>query len=149
MRKEVIWIIFGALVLVGLAIAGSFLYFYTGSCDNKDCFYQSIADCRRVSFINDNGEITMEYKIKGASGKTCVVDVSLLQIKEGSSELEPLEGKSMECFVALGTAADPEKNLQNCHGDLKEGIQDIIINRLHTQIVQNLGKINNETKTLF
>ena len=38
----------------------------------------------------------------------------------------------------------PESDINNCHGLLKEGLQDLFISKLHRYIVQNLGEINVE-----
>jgi len=38
----------------------------------------------------------------------------------------------------------PESNIGKCTGLLKEGLQDLVIKKLHTYLVQNLGKLNLE-----
>ena len=60
-----------------------------------------------------------------------------------------LEGKDMDCFLKLGLVISPEKSLKDCHGLLKEDIQEMIIQRMHSQIVENLGKINEETTKIL
>ena len=87
----------------------------------------------------------MEYKILGKEGNSCNVYVQLLQLKKGAVELTILENKDMICSLPFGVLQEPEKNLKNCHGRLKEEIQNIIIQRMHSQIVENLGKISEET----
>ena len=50
----------------------------------------------------------------------------------------------MNCMLPLGVRMIPESDIGNCHGLLKEGLQDIIIKRLHTYLVENIGQINLE-----
>ena len=50
----------------------------------------------------------------------------------------------MDCSVPFGLVIKPESEMKNCHGELKEGLQEIIIENLHTYIVGNLDKINAE-----
>ena len=68
----------------------------------------------------------------------------MLQLKQGNADLSNLEGKSMECSVFLGSTNDPDDNLNNCHGRLREEIQEVIIQRLHSQVVENIGEISRE-----
>jgi hypothetical protein len=55
-----------------------------------------------------------------------------------------LEGQSMNCLVPLGSSAAPEADISNCHGILKEELQEMIINKLHAYVVDNLGEIGDE-----
>ena len=48
----------------------------------------------------------------------------------------------MTCYMPRGIVMQPESDLNECHGLLKESLQDIIIERLHTYIVQNIGQIS-------
>jgi hypothetical protein len=66
----------------------------------------------------------------------------MLQIKKGKQELASLEGEEMVCALPSGVLISPESNLKDCSGKLKENIQDIVISRMHTQIVENLDQIN-------
>ena len=50
----------------------------------------------------------------------------------------------MDCYVPLGSIVSPESNLAECHGLLKEGLQETIINKLHAYIVKNVGQIGEE-----
>ena len=55
----------------------------------------------------------------------------------------------MECEIPRGMIVLPEDRIDSCHGALKEGLQDMIIQRLHTYILQNLGKINYDAIKTF
>jgi len=133
------------LILIGLVISGYYLYSNVNKCSSKECFYNSLSDCRKTTYISDTPETTIEYSILGISKGKCDVNVKMLQIKKGSAELSILEDKEMVCSLQLDLIVDPEKDLKNCHGVLKEEIQNVIIQRMHSQIVENLGKITEET----
>jgi hypothetical protein len=55
----------------------------------------------------------------------------------------------MVCAIPFGIMMQPEENLKVCHGILKEEIQELIITRMHAQIVENLGKISEETTKIL
>ena len=59
-----------------------------------------------------------------------------------------LEGQSMTCMLPLGVVMAPESDIGICHGLLKEGLQDLVIRKLHTYLVQNLGRLNLEVAGL-
>ena len=61
--------------------------------------------------------------------------------KEGELGIDRLEGYEMSCFYDRGQGVYPEDDLSKCHGRLKEELQGIIINKLHTYVIENLGKI--------
>jgi hypothetical protein len=105
--------------------------------------------CSRVTYIKDSADTIMQYSILGKTGNACEVSAKLLQIKRGTVELVPLEGKSMVCQIPYGTIMMPEENIKECHGLLKEDIQELIIKRMHAQIAENLGKISEETTKIL
>jgi hypothetical protein len=146
MKKS--WLII-ILVIVLLAIVGVyFWFFYSPICKDSSCFSQKLVDCKRASFISETPELVFQYNILGKSLGKCDVRVKLLQVKVGTSELSSLENKEMTCSNDLGVLITPEKNLKNCHGLLKETIQDITIERMHTQLFNNLENIKDVEKVI-
>ena len=97
--------------------------------------------CSRVIYYKDSPNELTGYKILGSSNNLCQVNVKILQVKQGTLDMLKFENQEMVCSIPLGTLASPESNLQNCQGNLKESIQDAIINDLHSQIVDNLNGI--------
>ena len=85
-----------------------------------------------------------EYIIRGDSDSGCKVDVQLLQGELDNQETIKLEKQKMTCTLPKGVVMIPESDIGNCHGMLKEGLQELIIKKLHTYLVQNVGKINLE-----
>ena len=72
-------VILGALLFVFLALALSSTLYYRERCANFGCFYNSMRECDRVTYINDANEATWKYEIKGLENNECVIEVKLLQ----------------------------------------------------------------------
>ena len=141
MVKRKIVILVGLLVIF-LVLALEFTFFYKKKCENFSCFQDSMKQCKQVIYINDEVEATWRYEIIGLRGNECVINVELLQLKQGDISFEKLSGYGMECSYLKGIAVYPEKDLNKCHGRLKEELQTAIISRLHAYIVYNLGGID-------
>ena len=142
-------LIVSIIVIVLILIAGAyFLFFYTPKCNDEVCFSDKLINCKRASFISENTDTVLGYNILGASSGKCETNVKLLQIKAGNQELSGLENLDMNCFTDIGVLILPEKNLKNCHGLLKEAIQEITIERMHTQLFNNLEQIKEVEKVI-
>jgi hypothetical protein len=148
-RKGIILIIALVVCLIGLAITSYLILTNLKQCSTEECFTQALVNCNKVSFEKDDGANIMKYTILGQNGLNCDVNVQVVQVKKGAAELAILEGKDMICSAPLGLDADPAKSLKDCHGTLKEEIQNIIIQRMHSQIVENIGKISEETTKII
>jgi hypothetical protein len=135
-----------AVVLIVLAVQATF--FHAPRCQTFECYEEYMKQCGRAQYLNDGEEATWRYSILGVQDGACVVEVTLLQPKEGDLGIDKLSGYSMECGFPKGVVAYPEKDLENCHGRLKEEMQSILIKKLHTYIVDNIGEIN-ETMNLL
>lgn len=140
-------LIISIIILIALLAMVASIYFisiYIRSCDTGACFSENLITCKKASWIREDTEKTLLYKIKSRSDNHCLVSVELLQLKQGAIEIASLEGKKMECKVPLGVAVKPEENLKNCQGLLKEEIQEIVIQRMHSQLVENLEQIGEQ-----
>ncbi|MBS3077225.1 hypothetical protein J4233_03045 [Candidatus Pacearchaeota archaeon] len=135
-----------ALVLIALAVYTSFVRM--PKCQTFECYEENMRQCKQVQYLNDGEEATWRYKILGIQDGACVVEVTLLQPKAGELGIEKLSGYSMECGFPKGIVAYPEKDLGSCHGRLKEEMQEIIIKKLHTYIVKNIGEIDDTLQLL-
>jgi hypothetical protein len=133
-------ILLGIGVIVVL-ISVWYLFFSYEGCDEVGCFNDNLEKCDKATFINQ-GNMTFEYKILGASTDSCEVNVKFLTGRLSESDLRQLENREMNCFIPKGVVSAPESELDNCHGLLREGLQELVISRLHRYIVQNIGKIN-------
>jgi len=143
------------IILLIIIVLGVFIYFFffrTVKCQINDeaCFSNSIINCERASFVRDSEEFITSYNILGKSGSNCEVNIEIIQVKKGTNDLLILEGKSMDCNVPAGlNIQNPEKDIQNCQGLLKEEIQNIIIQKMHAQLIENMAQIREDiTKVL-
>ena len=131
------------IILVILAVLVWMNFFYLRKCDSQMCFDSALRNCKRAQFVKQ-GNMTFNYLILGQRGGECKVHVRVLETNLGEAENPKLVGKSMFCWVPVGVVAAPESQIDNCHGVLKEELQDMIIQNLHRQIVQNFGEINTD-----
>jgi hypothetical protein len=134
-------ILFAALII----FAVYFLVYYEKPCNSAQCFVDSMASCKRVYWIREDPQGTWMYTIKGnTKGTSCKIEVELLEVKKGLVDVEELTGKNMICVIKTGQTEFPEKDLSKCSGSLKEGIQDLIIQRMHKYLLENVGEIKKE-----
>jgi hypothetical protein len=124
------------------------LYPFTKECYDKECFSESLVNCEKAQWINDDQDATWFYSILGEKDRKCEIKVKLLQTKKGGLELRKIEGTSMVCELPLKTMLIPEQNLEKCHGLLKEGLQDLIIKKMHSYILENIGEITKNITAL-
>lgn len=135
-------IIFVGVLLV-LVFAIYFLFFSYTKCTSWECFNSHLESCDRADFIGGT-DMIFEYIIQGSSGLDCEVGVQLLQGELNNKDSIKLEMQEMTCMLPKGVVMIPESDIGNCHGLLKESLQDLVIKKLHTYLVQNLGKLNLE-----
>jgi len=115
-------------------------------CLNIECFKENMLICKPAHYINEDPQASWEYNIIEEKNNKCNIKVTLINAKEGELGLKNYNGKSMICSYGYGIFAYPEKNLGLCHGELKEGMQTILIDKLYNQIIKNLGEIREEFK---
>jgi hypothetical protein len=113
-------------------------------CLNFECFLEKMEKCKTSNYVNEEIEASWGYRIKGIRNQYCDVEVVLLSAKEGELDLRKHEGESMICSYELGVLTYPNKDLDSCHGILKEGLQKIAIDKLYKYVVNNLGEIQKE-----
>lgn len=134
-ERVVIFAVFIFAVLFAVALA------FTLSpvkCEGYLCFQQHMASCTRATYVNEDPEASWLYEIKAKTQEGCAIDVTLLNAKEGELGLRDLEGQSMTCTYELGMVGYPDKDMSLCTGKLKESLQNIIIEKLHKYIINNL-----------
>ncbi len=142
-KRTIIIVLIAAIILVSL-VASYFSFVYMKRCQDRSCFDGAFAKCSRVSFLSEEENAVWFYKVLGKEGGNCRVEVELLELKSGGVDVSFLQGKKMVCSPPIGNIAAPQTNLERCTGELKEGMQDYIIRKLHNYILENLGTINEE-----
>ncbi len=140
-------LILGVIVILAI-IAVFFTFFYSYKCDSLACFKEHQRRCNYISskttFLNDGDEATWFYHIRGQVKDECKITVQLIQLKKGDASFTQYEGLSMDCYVPIGSEIAPESDITQCHGVLKESLQEEMIKKLHKYIVSNLGEISAE-----
>jgi hypothetical protein len=135
------------IVIIAVLIAAVyFTFFFYYSCKDNDlaCFKAHQESCAKTKFTNGVEDAVWAYTIKGKSGTNCKINVGIVEIKKGAVDLTKLEGKNMDCLIPLKSTVSPEGDITKCHGELKEEIQNLIIQKLHNYVVSNIGKIDAE-----
>lgn len=117
------------------------MLFIFSTCNDKECFFNSLTKCKRVSWIREDSQAAWSYKILRENGDSCKVQVKLLKIKQGTVNIEDLQDKSMLCNVIKSETRFPEKIMSQCSGPLREELQEIIIQRMHSYLLENVGQI--------
>lgn len=135
------------LIIALVIFTGYFLFFYAKPCEDVQCFINSMKNCRSISWIREDAQASWLYIIKGsAKGDSCKINVKLLEIKQGTTDTEELKGKEMLCIFQKSETQFPEKDISKCSGVLKEELQDLIIQRMHNYLLENVGEIKQEFK---
>jgi len=140
------WLFVLVFIALILFIVVYFFFFRVVSCDSPECFGTQLSKCHKASFIRDTDKAIWQYQIIRESkenSENCEVKVKLLEIKQGSTDSEILEGKSMTCDYFKLNTNYPEEDISKCTGILKEQIQELIIKRTHDYILKNLEDIEN------
>lgn len=130
--------------IIILAGGGIYLIFAKEKCLSQSCLLNSLWKCKQVSYLNVQDNSTWYYKVQGMTGDGCKVYVEAKELKTDVETAGALIGKSMTCYIPSDVAGSflPEAKIEYCHGLLKEAIQDLIIQKMHLFIVQNIGQIN-------
>ncbi len=147
MRKKGNKLVFRIILLVVIFVLLGVLiwlnFFHAKKCETRECFDFALRDCERAQFVKQ-GDISMKYLILGRKGDECKVHMRVLSANIAEVDEYRLVDKSMFCWLPFGVVVEPESQIDDCHGLLKEELQDMIIENLHKQIVQNLGEINGD-----
>ncbi|PIU75700.1 hypothetical protein COS75_03035 [Candidatus Pacearchaeota archaeon CG06_land_8_20_14_3_00_35_12] len=139
------WKLITFICVVVLILSIFLFFFYTQPCKDDPCFKDGLASCKRVSYTTTVNSSTWSYDVKGYLGNDCLTIVKAVSLVGDEQTIAALQGKEMYCYLPktlLATGILPEQKIEYCHGLLKEGIQDIIIERMHLYIVQNLAQKN-------
>ncbi|MEN9626001.1 MAG: hypothetical protein RL557_329 [archaeon] len=135
------------IIIIAIILAVLFYFFFLKLtiCRDFACYQDALVTCKKSEFVREDDNTIWRYVIKKSVDKnTCLVEVTLLALKEGNVDMEKLQGQSMECSVLRSSGGFPENDLASCSGKLKEGIQDVLIQRMHNYLIKNLGQIQEE-----
>ncbi len=148
MRKMIFLIVSIVIVALLLITAITYVMFFKKRvCGDFECFQRAAEQCFRFDYINDDTAASWKYEILGKSGDDCQIRVTLLSAKEGELGMNQFIGEDMTCDLQ-GAITYPEKDLRVCHGQLKEDLLYVIITKLHTYIIENLGRVDESLQTV-
>ncbi len=148
LKKEALGFVLLIAAIIIISILLYFSFISIRKVDTQQGFNQALTNCDRVEYIRDGDRAIWKYTILGKQRDFCNVEVRLVSAKEGVQDIKDVEGLNMICSVAEGLAINPEENLKNCHGLLKEGLQDILIEKMHAYIISNIEQIGEEFSTI-
>jgi len=140
--------VFISIVVIILGVASLFyIGFFSGTveCGDVACYQEYLLSCKQSYLFNEDDNYVYRYEILGANTVSyCNVDVRLIKVKGGSDDSQSLEGLNMECMINRFEDVLPEKDMLACDGKLRQELQEIIIDRMHNQILRNIKQVNAE-----
>jgi len=143
-KRLIVLIAFFVVILIVISFIFS-KFIYAKVCKDEECFSDSLAECERATFTKEIEDASWYYKIKGTGIEgQCIVYVMLEKIKKGDVKILSLEGKDMHCLLPYSVVETPQRDIERCHGDLKEEIQSILIKKMHSYLLENIGQVSEE-----
>ncbi|MBR9704613.1 hypothetical protein GOV12_04320 [Candidatus Pacearchaeota archaeon] len=140
-KRNVLISLIALIIIVIVSIAALIIYF-PKSCEKPECFAQAMDNCKKVSLVREDSKAAWYYEILGRQdSQSCNIKVRLIKLKQGPLTIEDLLGSEMICKVSVGETLFPEENMESCTGLLKEQLQGLIIDKMHSVILKNLGEI--------
>lgn len=143
-------------IFLALFIVGYYTGYIKTNCKlDKACFDEALKKCRSSQFIYVDDNNVYSYEAWPGVGDGCFVKITLERVQAGASlDFKNLEGKSMKCKLTKTqlkeTSIEQFDNfIKYCHGELKEGIYEIIIQRIYSNIVSNLGDVIQEAQKVL
>lgn len=143
-------------ILLALYVAGYYTGYFRKECNqDKACFNDAFNKCKPAQVVSLRNNNAYVYAIGWQLGKFCELKIEALRIDAGApQEFKALKGKSMSCKIPktmLGNlSVDNFDNLLvYCHGPLKEGLYEVIIQRMYTLVVSQLGDIAQEARKVL
>ncbi|MDO8628257.1 MAG: hypothetical protein Q7R56_00710 [Nanoarchaeota archaeon] len=146
-------------VMLAAIIVVVALVIYTSGIIKKDCgrdklcFRENLEPCKTAKLITIKNDNVYSYTIQSSFGNTCTMEVKMERIALGADpQFERLlEHKSMLCNLPreqLETTDPDDFNsfIDTCSGPLKEGLYELVIQRMYTVVVKELDGILQQSR---
>jgi hypothetical protein len=141
-------------ILLALFLAGYYTGYLREDCEqDKVCFDEKAKACQPAELTLVKNNNVYLYWVGNSLGKACEIHIQLLQVEAGASPefRQTVEGKEMVCKVpkeqlAVRNIDDIENFMQYCHGELKEGLYELIILRMQENIIEQLSDLVKKAK---
>ncbi len=142
-----------AVVIVLVVFYGLF-FVYKKSCQTEECFNDALYKCKPAKFYSYRNNNLYLFKISRSLFSECNLKVEVVKMAIGSEPdlVRLMEGKGMECKVPkdLVITLDKMENLlAYCHGELKEGLYQIMLERIYGLIVRDMSGIIKEAEKIM
>lgn len=143
MKKFLIVTLILVAIFAILSYFGALPFF---SCETEECFTNALKECKPISYEKFQNSNLYSYKIYRSFGSKCKFKVTLERMAVGADMdlIALLEDKSMVCNVPK-TETDAiekiERLLNYCHGELKEGLQQVLIQRIYGLLMKDMSGI--------
>lgn len=141
---------------IAIIIVLALIYFsgiIPSKCPTDECFQKAFSQCTPVSHLLLKNNNLYEYRIYRSLFSNCNFKITMQKSAPGTDlDIKTLlEGKSMKCSIPKSlTATTSLDNLDNmldyCTGELKEGMYQVILNRMYGLIVLQMKDVVSEAK---
>ena len=139
-RKKIFYNSLVILAIVSLLVYAGVFPFY--KCETDQCLNDALIKCKPITYEKLQNSNLYVYKVHRSLSKECRVKVTLRKMAIGSDLdlLNLLEGKEMICNMPRN---EPEsiKKLNYCTGPLKEGLQQVLIQRVYGLLIKDIPEI--------
>jgi hypothetical protein len=141
--------ILAAVTLSLLILLGAFYFgVIKKECEDETCFQKALQKCTPAKYLRLQNLNYYKYTISGIRSGDCKLTVELKKMAVGTEPAKAvlLEGKGMVCKVPKKEIQKIESTqitglLNYCSGPLKEGMYQLIIEKLYTLVIANLGDV--------
>ena len=141
------WLIGTAIILTALFVAYQ-LGAFKKNCADDQCFLDALKECKYAKEISIRNLNYYRYTINGKDNGNCKVEVTLVKMALGTApeKISKFEGKGMKCELPRTEinqmqALNFDSMLNYCTGPLKESMNELMIEKLYTVIIKNMGAI--------
>ncbi|HLC55154.1 MAG TPA: hypothetical protein VJJ75_01320 [Candidatus Nanoarchaeia archaeon] len=150
------------LMIIGL-VAIAALVIYTSGVIKKDCgrdklcFQGHFQECKTARLITIKNDNVYSYTVESSFSSSCNMRVRMERIALGADPHfeQLLEDRDMYCKIPREQLAEVDPDNFNtfidyCSGELKEGLYELVIERMYTLVVKELqGILQQSEKALL
>lgn len=146
--KRKYWVLIISVVVV--LIFGA-VFIYKKNCEDEECFNEALYKCSPAKFYGYRNNNLYYYKISRSLLRDCILRVKVQRMAIGTEPdlIRLLERKSMKCNIPkdMKLTLDKMENLLTyCHGELKEGLYQLMLERLYALVVRDMKGIIEEAE---
>ena len=139
------------IIAVVVALVFSALFIYKKNCKDEECFNEALYQCTPAKYFGYRNNNLYLYKISRSLFRDCNLKVEVERMAIGSDPdlIRLLEKKQMKCKIPkdMKLTLDKMENLLTyCNGELKEGLYQLMLERLYALVVRDMKGIIDEAE---